>query len=46
MDVGRYNCFERFFTSTSVNHAWMSAFVHFRSLIRGSGCVDKMDFKN
>ena len=46
VDVCGYNFFECFFTSASLYHPWMSAFVHFRSLIRGSRCMHKMDFKN
>ena len=45
MDVCGYNFFERF-TSTSLNHPRMSAFVHFKSLLKGSRCKDKMDFNN
>ena len=46
VDVCGNTFFERFFMSASLNHPWMSAFVHFRCLIKGSGCVDKMDVQN
>ena len=46
VDICGYNVVNVFFTSASLNHVLMSVFVHFVSIIRGSGCVDKMDFKN
>ena len=45
MGICGYNFLERFLTSASLNHV-MLAFVHSRSLIWVSGCVDKMEFKN